>query len=80
MTYPELRHLHDNEIPIGYLMRLDTKEKGGKTELGSANDVKHMAQGAFKDLFEQLLIGFLGFLPKFLIVLDANFWRNADDG
>lgn len=79
LTYPEHRHLADNEISIGYMMRMETKEKGGKFEAGSANDVKHMAQGAFKDLFEQLLADFLGFLPQFIIVLDAGFWVAASD-
>lgn len=54
MLDPEHAHLKDNEISIGYLMRLHSKEKGGKTELGSMHDAKYMAQGGFKELFAQL--------------------------
>lgn len=36
-----------------------------------------MAQGAFKDLFEQLLLGMLGHLPKFVVVINAPWWEQA---
>lgn len=75
----EHRHLADNEISIGYLMRTSEKEKGGKLELGSVHDVKHMAQGAFKELFAQLLEAMLGELPQFVMVLDAGWWAAASD-
>lgn len=79
MRTAEHRHLAENEISIGYLMRSVGKEKGGKLELGSVHDVKHMAQGAFKELFAQLLEGMLGELPQFVMVLDAGFWATASD-
>lgn len=79
MRDPEHQHLADNEISIGYLMRLTPKEKGGKTELGSMHDAKYMAQGGFKELFAQLLAGMLGFSPQFVMVLDNQFWQQATD-
>lgn len=71
------RHLADNDITIGYLMRLAEKQKGGKRELGSVSDTKYMAQGGFKDLFAQLLAGMLGHYPAFVMVLDNEFWQQA---
>ena len=79
MLDPEHAHLADNDISIGYLMRLHAKEKGGKVELGSMHDAKYMAQGGFKELFTQLLAGMLGFSPQFVMVLDKQFWQQASD-
>ena len=74
---PELQHLHDHEVPFGWLMRNDTKHKGNKVELGSVHEVAGMFQGGFKDLGLQLLTGMLGYLPDFLVVLDAQWWQQA---
>lgn len=79
MTYPEHRHLADNDITFGYLMRLSEKVKGGKRELASVNETKTMFQGGYKDLCIQLLAGMLGHLPDFLIVIDAEFWAACSD-
>lgn len=79
MLDPEHAHLADNEISIGYLMRLHAKEKGGKVELGSMHDAKYMAQGGFKELFTQLLTGMLGFSPQFVMVLDRDWWLQASE-
>ena len=77
MKLPELRFIRENEISLGWLMREVSKVKGGKLELGSVHDVKHMAQGGFKGLFFQLLEAWLGFLPQFMIVLDREHWDAA---
>lgn len=79
MLDPEHAHLAENDISIGYLMRLAPKEKGGKVELGSMHDAKYMAQGGFKELFAQLLAGMLGFSPDFVMVVDADWWAQASD-
>lgn len=79
MRDPEHEHLADNEISIGYLMRLTPKEKGGKTELGSMHDAKYMAQGGFKELFAQLLAGMLGYSPQFVMVIDNDWWQQASE-
>jgi hypothetical protein len=36
-------------------------------------------QGEFKDLFCQLLAHWFGRMPQFLIILDQEFWLEADD-
>lgn len=77
MRMPEHQHLADNEIDMGWLMRHEPKVKGGRVELGSVHETRHMGQGAFKDLFEQLLLGMLGHLPDFVVVINAEFWRDA---
>lgn len=77
MRDPHHVHLMDNEVGIGWLMRCDAKDKGGKRELGSVHAVKTMFQGGFKDLGLQLLAGMLGGLPEFLVVLDREWWAQA---
>lgn len=79
MTYPEHRHLADNDITFGYLMRLSEKVKGGKRELASVNETKTMFQGGYKDLCMQLLAGMLGHLPAYLVVIDAEYWAQCTD-
>ena len=77
MGLPELVHLRDNDVAFGWLMRISTKHKGNKVDLGSVHEVNTMFQGGFKDLGLQLLAGMLGDLPQFLVVLDAQFWTEA---
>ena len=79
MREPEHEHLADNYVSFGWLMRVEPKDKGGKRELGSVHQVKSMFQGAFKDLGLQLLQGMLGYLPEFLVVLDAGAWADMTD-
>lgn len=79
MTYPEHKHLADNDITFGYLMRMHEKVKGGKRELASVNDTKVMFQGGYKDLCLQMLAGMLGHLPMFLIVIDTENWASCSD-
>lgn len=77
MRAPVHVHLYDNEVPIGWLMRMGRKDKGGKRELGSVHKTATMCQGGFKDLFGMMLERLLGSLPDFVIVLDAEFWNTA---
>jgi hypothetical protein len=79
MQHAEHRHLAENEVAIGWLMRTTPKVKGGKTTLGSIHDTKTMAQGGFKDLFAMLLERLLGTVPQYLVVLDLEFWNAATD-
>lgn len=77
MRMPEHQHLADNDITFGWLMRHEPKVKGGRTELGSVHETAHMAQGGFRDLFEQLLCGMLGYLPQFVVVINLPWWEEA---
>lgn len=79
MRYPEHQHLADNEITFGWLMRHEPKVKGGRTELGSVHETASMAQGGFRDLFEQLLAGMLGHLPQFVVVINLPWWEQASE-
>lgn len=76
---PVHRHLSDNDVVFGWLLRCAPKDKGGKRELGSVHTVKTMFQGGFKDLGLQLLEGMLGFMPDYLVVVDAEWWAQAND-
>lgn len=79
LRLPEHANLLENEVHIGYVFRGTPKEKGGKTELGSVHVVRSMFQGGFKDMALQMLETFLGHLPEFLVVLDAQWWTQASD-
>lgn len=79
MRHPVHQHLGDNDVQFGWLMRMDEKRKGGKVELGSVHATKTMAQGAFKDLFLQMLEHMLGHLPEFVVVINAAWWDQATD-
>lgn len=77
LRMPEHRHLVDNEIDLGWLMRTGEKVKGGRQVLGSVHEPT--CQGEFRDLFQWMLQGLLGRLPRFLVVLDEQYWAQATD-
>lgn len=79
MLLPEHAPLAEHEVRFGYLMRNTPKEKGGKVELGSVHAVKTMAQGGFKDLFAMMLEDLLGFLPDYVMVINAAWWSQVGD-
>lgn len=74
---PEHQHLQENEISIEYLMRPGDIHRGNKRVLATTHEPS--VQGRLKDLFEMLLVGYLGHMPDFLIVFDAEFWMQASD-
>lgn len=77
MRMPEHQHLEDNEIDIDYVMRTFEKTKGGRTVLGSVHEPT--CQGEMAPLFEWMLERLLGRLPRFLVILDAEYWAAAND-
>lgn len=72
----EHRHFLDEEIPVDFLLRVVPKVKAGRRQLGMA--IIPTVQGELKGLFEQLLAQWLGRMPHFLIILDQEFWTEAD--
>lgn len=79
LAMPEHLALQEHGVALGWIMRSTSKVKGGRMELGSVHDVRHMAQGAFKDLFIMLLVQWLDDLPQFVVVIDADFWAGATE-
>lgn len=75
MRMPEHLHLAENEIDIGWLMRGAPKVKAGRLVLGSVHEPT--CQGEFRDLFAWMLQNLLGRLPRYLIILDDAYWREA---
>ncbi len=73
----EHKHFKDAEIEVEFLLRVVPKVKAGRVTLGTA--MLPTVQGLLKDLFEQLLAQWFGRMPMFLIVLDQEFWMEADD-
>lgn len=72
---PEHRHLVDNEIDLAFLFRCEPKEVGGKAILGTVYEPK--VQGGLRDVFEWMIRRMLGRMPRFLVVLDANYWAEC---
>jgi hypothetical protein len=56
-------------------MRAAPKFKGGMVVLGMVHEPR--VQGQLRDLFEQMLVHTFGFMPRFIITLSAEFWRDA---
>jgi hypothetical protein len=73
----EHKHFADEEIAVEFLLRVAPKLKAGHQVLGQC--IIPTVQGELKDLFTQLLAGWFGRCPQFLIVLDQEFWLEADD-
>lgn len=77
MRMPEHQHLVDNEIDVDWLMRNFEKVKGGRIVLGSVHEPT--CQGSMAPVFEWMLERLLGKLPRFLVILDAEYWAAATD-
>jgi hypothetical protein len=72
----EHQHLKDHDATIDWLIRNEPKCKGGRRVLGTA--YIPMVQGELRDCFEWLLSALLGRWPDFLIVIDREYWEQAD--
>lgn len=68
-------HLRMGEAVILFLMRSETKVKQGKMELGSMSLT--VFSGKNGDVGKWLLVKMCGALPDFIMILDADFWRQA---
>ena len=79
MLLPEHAHFVEYGVSLGWLSRGVPKEKGGKRELGSVHTVKTMFQGQFKDLCLMMLERMMGYMPDYVVVVDAQWWAQASD-
>ncbi len=70
------QHFRAEEIAVEFLFRVTPKVKAGRQILGSI--MLPTVQGILKDLFDQLLGQFFGRPVEFLIILDRDFWLDAD--
>ena len=73
----EHQHFADDEIPVEFLFKVAPVIKAGRQVLGRV--MIPTVQGLLKDLFEQMLGQLFGRMPHFLIVLDRDFWMQADE-
>lgn len=73
----EHRHFKEYEehLSLAWLMKLGEVRKGGKTVLGAVHEPS--VQGRLKDLFEQMLFNWLGYFPRFIVVIDREWWAQA---
>lgn len=72
---PEHVHLAEGEAAIEWLLRRDSKVKGGRYVLGTAHLPR--VQGDLNPCFQWLLESFFGRAPDFLIVLDRQYWFDS---
>lgn len=77
MRMPEHQHLVDNEIDVDWLMRNFEKVKGGRIVLGSVHEPT--CNGELAPMFEWMVERLFGRLPRFLVILDAEYWAAATD-
>lgn len=76
-TCEEFIHLREGEPRILILFRHEAKVKGGRAVLGEC--CMPTVQGSLRSLFEWLMIERFGYYPDFLIMLDKEFWDEADE-
>jgi hypothetical protein len=76
-TCDEFLHLRGGCPSIRFLMRTSVKIKAGRQVLGTC--YQPMVQGELRPMFDWLLVQQLGCRPDFLIVLDHEYWQDADD-
>jgi hypothetical protein len=84
LGFPELglqQTLVGSGVTFAFVMKDDTSPggwtRGGKRILGTAQ--MPAVTGSLSGLFDQMLEDTLGYLPDFLIVLNADFWGAASD-
>lgn len=77
LRLPEFEWLRDAEVRIEFLMRGHEEVRGGRVVLGSIH--QPMVQGQLKDVFVWMLERLFGELPELLIVLDTEYWMDADE-
>lgn len=75
LKLPEHDHLQGASFE--YLLRNVEKIKAGRHVLGSIH--QPAVQGELRDLFTWMLESRFGYLPDFLILLDAEYWLGVDD-
>lgn len=76
-TCDEFVHLREGEPLILILFRHVPKVKAGRAVLGEC--CMPTVQGSLRSMFEWLMFERFGFYPDFLIILDKEFWDEADD-
>lgn len=72
----EFDHLRIGEASIVFIMREFDREKGQKAILGTMNLPK--ISGELGQIFLWMLARMCGGLPDYLMILDAEWWRQAD--
>lgn len=76
-TCDEFVHLREGDPRMLILFRTAPKVKGGRAVLGEC--CMPTVQGSLRSMFEWLMIERFGFYPDFLIILDKEFWDEADE-
>lgn len=75
LRMPEHRHLVEDECAIDWLMRAEPKVKQGRQILGTCYMPR--VNGELSSLFDWMLERQFGRFPTFLIILDAEYWKEA---
>lgn len=77
LRLPEFQHLVDGEAAIDWMLRTGPQViEGQRLILGRVHIPS--VQGKLNSLFEFLLEEKLGRVPDFLIILDGQYWADAD--
>lgn len=79
MHLPEHSHLKEGEARIAWLMRRYEKKKDGRNVLGTCHLPRVQGGGDLRDVFQWIIEEKFGYLPDFLIVLDEEYWLEANN-
>lgn len=72
---PHHAHLAENDITFLWLMRSAQEVKGNRMNLGRVHEVD--VKGRLRDLFLQLVVERFGFMPHYIVTIDAQWWLDA---
>lgn len=73
----EFAHLKDGEPVVQFLLKEDPVFRQGRQVLGSV--FLPSVQGQLRPLFDWMLGRLFGSMPDFLVVLDKEYWEEADE-
>lgn len=76
LRMPEHRHLVENSVDLAFLFRMQEKIVAERHVLGTVFEPR--VQGGLRDVFEWLLGLLLGRVPRFLVVLDGEYWAGSN--
>lgn len=73
----EHAHLVENEVQFLWLMRRTPHLQAGRQVLAMVHEPQ--VQGRLRELFEHMLVKTYGFMPHFVVTVDAEWWSEATD-
>lgn len=74
---PEFQHLKDGRPTVRWVYKMVPTVRQGRDVLGTV--YMPAVQGQLKPMFDWMMEEKWGYIPDFLVVLDLDYWIEADD-